>query len=78
MDMESQIELFDFTTANGSEETAPNREANYAILTKDSWLVLAKIRPVTYKIQCHPQADPEVVHVEKIDAILPRFWREAA
>ena len=25
------------------------------------WLVLAKPGPVTYKIQRHPQADPEIV-----------------
>ncbi len=34
------------------------------------WLVLAKTGPVMYKIQHHPQADPEIIHVL-------RFRREA-
>ncbi len=33
------------------------------------WLVLAQTGPVMYKIQCHPQAQP--------NALLPRFWRGA-
>ena len=28
--------------------------------------MLAKTGPVTYKIQRHPQADPEIVHVDKL------------
>ncbi len=47
------------------------------------WLVLAKTGPVTYKIQRHPQADPEIVHVDKLMPYYPDFgerlhsWIEA-
>ncbi len=30
------------------------------------WLVLAKTGPVTYKIQRHAEAGPEIVHVDKL------------
>ncbi len=37
------------------------------------WLVLAKTGPVTYKIQHHPQADPGIVHVDKLMPYYPDF-----
>ncbi len=37
------------------------------------WLVLAKTGPVTYKIQHHPQADHEIVHVDKLMPSSPDF-----
>ncbi len=30
------------------------------------WLILAKTGPVTYKIQRHAEADPEIIHVDKL------------
>ncbi len=30
------------------------------------WLVLTKTGPVTYKIQRHAEADPEIIHVDKL------------
>ncbi len=30
------------------------------------WLVLAKMGPVTYKIQRHARAEPEFIHVDKL------------
>ncbi len=33
--------------------------------------MLAKTGPVTYKIQRHPQADPEIVHVHKLMRYYP-------
>ncbi len=35
--------------------------------------MLAKTGPVTYKIQRHPQADPEIVHVDKLMPYYPDF-----
>ncbi len=29
-------------------------------------MVLANTSPVTYKIQCHARAEPEIVHVDKL------------
>ena len=37
------------------------------------WLVLAKTGPVTYKIQRHPQAEPDIVHVDKLMPYYPDF-----
>ncbi len=68
--MESQIGSFDFITVNGSGEPTPTREEN----NRGPWLVLAKMGPVTYKIQRHPQADTEIVHVDKLMPYYPDFW----
>ncbi len=40
------------------------------------WLVLAKTGPVTYKIQRHPQADPEIVHMDKLMPYYPDFGEQ--
>ncbi len=40
------------------------------------WLVLAKTGLVTYKIQRHPQADPEIVHVDKFMLYYPDFGEQ--
>ncbi len=40
---------------------------------RGSWLVLAKMGPVAYQIQRHPQADPEIVHVDKLMPHYPDF-----
>ncbi len=37
------------------------------------WLVLAKTGPVMYNIQRHSQADPEIVHVDKLMPYYPDF-----
>ncbi len=37
------------------------------------WLVLVKTGPVTYKMQCHPQAEPDMVHVDKLMPYYPYF-----
>ena len=37
------------------------------------WLVSAKTGPVMYKIQHHPQADPEILHVDKLMPYFPDF-----
>ncbi len=31
------------------------------------WLVLVKTRPFTYEIQCRAGANPEIVHVDRLD-----------
>ncbi len=38
--------------------------------------MLAKTGPVTYKIQRHPQADPEIVHVDKLMPYYPDFGEQ--
>ena len=38
--------------------------------------MLAKTGPVTYKIQRHPQADPEIVHVDKLIPYYPDFEKQ--
>ncbi len=40
------------------------------------WLVLAKTGPVTYKIQRHAEADPEIVHVDKLMPYQADFGEE--
>ena len=44
----------------------PHQGGKLCYTNRGSWLVLAKTGPVTYKIQRHPQADPEIVHVDKL------------
>ncbi len=39
-------------------------------------MVLAKTGPVTYKIQRNPQADPEIVHVDKLMPYYPDFGEQ--
>ncbi len=38
--------------------------------------MLAKTGPVTYKIQWHPQAEPDIVHVDKLMPYYPDFGEE--
>ncbi len=38
--------------------------------------MLAKTGPATYKIQRHPQADPEIVHVDKLMPYYPDFGEQ--
>ncbi len=38
--------------------------------------MLAKTGPVTYKIQRHPQAEPDIVHVDKLMPYYPDFGEE--
>ncbi len=40
------------------------------------WLVLAKTGPVTYKTQCYAEADPEIVHVNKLVPYQADFGEE--
>ncbi len=40
------------------------------------WLVLAKVSPVTYRIQRHAGAEPKIVHVDKLMPYQPDFGEE--
>ncbi len=40
------------------------------------WLMLAKVSPVTYRIQRYAGAEPEVVHVDKLMPYQPDFGEE--
>ncbi len=40
------------------------------------WLVLTKVSSVTYKIQRHAGADPEIVHVDKLMPYQADFGEE--
>ncbi len=40
------------------------------------WLVVAKVSSVTYKIQCHAGAEPEIVHVDKLMPYQADFGEE--
>ncbi len=44
--------------------------------SRGPWLVLAKTGLVTYKIQRHPQADPKIVHVDKLIPYYPDFGEQ--
>ncbi len=44
----------------------PRQGGKLRYTNRRPWLVLAKTGPVTYKIQRHPQADLEIVHVDKL------------
>ncbi len=44
----------------------PSQGGMLRYTNRGPWLVLANTGPVTYKIQRHPQADPEIVHVDKL------------
>ncbi len=49
----------------------PHQGGKLRYTNRGPWLVLAKTGPVTYKIQRHPQADPEIVHVDKLMPYYP-------
>ncbi len=51
----------------------PRQGGKLRYTNQGPWLVLAKTGPVMYKIQCHPQADPEIVHVDKLMPFYPDF-----
>ena len=40
------------------------------------WLVLAKVSPVTYRIQRHTGAQPEIAYVDKLMPYQPDFGQE--
>ncbi len=54
----------------------PHQGGKLRYTNRGPWLVLAKMGPVTYKIQCHPQADPEIVHVDKLMPYYPDFGEQ--
>ncbi len=54
----------------------PRRGGKLRYTNRRPWLVLAITRPVTYKIQRHPQADPEIVHVDKLMPYYPDFGEQ--
>ena len=43
---------------------------------REPWLVLAKVSPVTYRMQRHTGAEPEIVHVDKLMPYQPDFGEE--
>ena len=57
-------------------ESLPSARRQAALHNRGPWLVLAKTEPVTYKIQRHPQAEPDVVHVFKLMPYYPDFGEE--
>ncbi len=57
-------------------ESLPRQGGKLRYTNRGPWLVLAKTRPVTYKIQRHPQADPEIVHVDKLMPYYPDFGEQ--
>ncbi len=64
--------------ARATRTQVPLRVCKLHYTNRGPWLVLAKMGPVTYKIQCHSQADPKIVHVDKFMPylVLPRFQRQ--
>ena len=51
----------------------PQQGGKLCYTNRGPWLVLAKAGPVMYKIQRHPQAGPEIVHVDKLMPYYPDF-----
>ncbi len=51
----------------------PRQGGKLRYTNRGPWLVLAKTGPVTYKIQRYPQADPEIMHVDKLMPYYPDF-----
>ncbi len=51
----------------------PHQGGKLRCTNRGPWLMLAKTGPVTCKIQHHPQADPEIVHVDKLMPYYPDF-----
>ncbi len=49
-----------------SEETGCGVSTSLGVACLPPWLMLAKTNPVTYKIQRHVRAEPEVMHVDKL------------
>ncbi len=56
--------------------TFPRQGGKLHYANRGPWLVLAKTGPVTYKIQRHPQAEPDIVHVDKFMPHYPDFGEE--
>ncbi len=54
----------------------PRQGGKLRCTNRGPWLVLAKTGPVTYKIQRHPQAEPDIVHVDKLMPYYPDFGEE--
>ncbi len=54
----------------------PRQGGKLRYTNRGPWLVLAKTGPVTYKIQRHPQAEPDIVHVDKLMPYYPDFGEE--
>ena len=54
----------------------PRQGGKLRYTNRGPWLVLAKTGLVTYKIQSHPQADPEIVHVDKLMPYYPDFGEQ--
>ncbi len=54
----------------------PRQGGKLRYTNRGPWLVLAKTGPVTYKIQRHPQADPENVHADKLMPYYPDFGEQ--
>ncbi len=44
----------------------PVSDGNLRYRNRGPWLVLAKTSPITYKIQCHDGAEPEIVHINHL------------
>ncbi len=54
----------------------PQQGGKLRYTNRGPWLVLAKTGPVTYKIQRHSQAEPDIVHVDKLMPYYPDFGEE--
>ncbi len=54
----------------------PRQGGKLRYTNRGPWLVLAKTGPVTYKIQRHPQVEPDIVHVDKLMPYYPDFGEE--
>ncbi len=54
----------------------PRQEGKLRYTNRGPWLVLTKTGPLTYKIQRHPQAEADIVHVDKLMPYYPDFGEE--
>ncbi len=54
----------------------PRQGGKLRYTNRGPWLVLAKTGPVTDKIQRHPQAEPDIMHVDKLMPYYPDFGEE--
>ncbi len=54
----------------------PRQGGKLRYTNRGPWLVIAKAGPVMYKIQRHPQAEPDSMHVDKLMPYHPDFGKE--
>ncbi len=51
----------------------PQQGGKLRYTNRGPWSVLAETGPVTYRIERHPQADPDIMHVDKLMSYYPDF-----